>query len=62
MASSFVFGDTFREGVMNLLEKGSMPGDLQDELESLLKQEQPFVLPFSTARKLHRYLKDNGMA
>ncbi|XP_048838184.1 transmembrane protein 199 isoform X2 [Brienomyrus brachyistius] len=61
MASSFVFGDTFREGVMNLMERDStMPGDLQDELESLLKQEQPSVLPFSTARKLHRYLKENG--
>ncbi|XP_029373813.1 transmembrane protein 199 [Echeneis naucrates] len=62
MASSFVVGDQFRNKVSGLLEKtdSSLPKALRQELEEILNKTQPAVLNFSTARKLQKYLQDEG--
>ncbi|KAM6959535.1 transmembrane protein 199 [Aplochiton taeniatus] len=62
MASSFVVGDKFREKIKDILESrdAPVPAVLREELQLILKKEQPLVLPFRTARKLKNYLQDNG--
>nr|XP_020442590.1 transmembrane protein 199 [Monopterus albus] len=62
MASSFVVGDKFRSKVTELLEKtvSSLPRRLREELEKILENPEPTTLPFSTARKLKKYLQEEG--
>lgn len=60
MASAFVVGNKFRNKVTELLEKPSVPQDLRDELEECLEKESTTKLSFKTARKLKKYLQDNG--
>ncbi|XP_072314969.1 transmembrane protein 199 [Eucyclogobius newberryi] len=60
MASAFVVGDKFRNKVSTLLENPSVPQDLREELEEILENESTTKLSFKTARKLKRFLQDNG--
>ncbi|XP_050921484.1 transmembrane protein 199 [Lates calcarifer] len=62
MASSFVVGDQFRNKVTELLGKtdSSLPERLTQELEEILEKPEPATLSFSTARKLKKYLQDEG--
>ncbi|CAJ1066048.1 hypothetical protein GBF38_012692 [Xyrichtys novacula] len=62
MASAFVVGNKFRNKVTELLENtdSSLPQRLREELEDILEREEPKTLPFSTARKLKKYLQENG--
>ncbi|XP_022070833.1 transmembrane protein 199 [Acanthochromis polyacanthus] len=61
MASAFVVGDKFRNKVTELLENtdSSLPKTLREELQELLDKRE-LKLPFSTARKLKKYLQDEG--
>lgn len=59
MASAFVVGNKGRDKVTELLENASVPEDLREELEEILKNKTA-KLSFKTARKLKKYLKDNG--
>uniref|UniRef100_A0A3Q2V6Y8 Transmembrane protein 199 n=1 Tax=Haplochromis burtoni TaxID=8153 RepID=A0A3Q2V6Y8_HAPBU len=62
MASAFVVGDKFRNKVTHLLGKSesALPRALGEELEEVLEKPEPTILPFSTARKIKKYLQDNG--
>ncbi|XP_022623343.1 transmembrane protein 199 [Seriola dumerili] len=62
MASSFVVGDQFRRKVTELLKKtdSSLPQRLREELEETVQKPEPATLSFSTARKLQKYLQDEG--
>lgn len=60
MASSFIVGDHFRTKVSELLEKTSAPEDLRTLLSAVLENTQPTRLPFSTVRKLKKFLQDEG--
>lgn len=62
MALAFVVGDKFRNKVTQLLEKtdSSLPQRLREELEEILGKTETTTLPFSTARKLKKYLQDQG--
>lgn len=62
MASAFVVGDKFRGKVKGLLENAdsSLPERLKEELEETLGKADPTTLSFSTARKLKKYLQENG--
>lgn len=62
MALAFVIGDKFRNKVTQLLEKpdSSLPQRLREELQDTLEKSKPATLPFSTARKLKKYLQDQG--
>ncbi|XP_026219638.1 transmembrane protein 199 [Anabas testudineus] len=62
MALAFVIGDEFRNKVTQLLEKpdSSLPQRLREELQDTLEKSKPATLPFSTARKLKKYLQDQG--
>lgn len=62
MALAFVVGDKFRNKVTQLLEEteSSLPQRLKEELEEILGKTQPTTLPFITARKLKKYLQDQG--
>ena len=55
-------GDKFRERVAELLEKdlSSVPQGLREELEQVLDRQEPTTLSFGVARKLKKYLLDNG--
>uniref|UniRef100_A0A3P8RY74 Transmembrane protein 199 n=1 Tax=Amphiprion percula TaxID=161767 RepID=A0A3P8RY74_AMPPE len=61
MASAFVVGDIFRNKVTELLENtdSSLPQTLREELQELLDKRE-IKLSFSTARKLKKYLQDEG--
>lgn len=59
MASAFVVGNKGRNKVTELLENALVPEDLREELEEILKNKTT-KLPFKTARKLKKYLEDNG--
>lgn len=61
MASAFVVGDKFRNKVKELLENtdSSLPQTLREELQELLDKRET-KLSFSTARKLKKYLQDEG--
>ncbi|XP_029923463.1 transmembrane protein 199 [Myripristis murdjan] len=62
MASSFVVGDKFRTLVAELLEKSdsSVPQELRQDLQLLLEKSEPSTLSFRLARKLKKYLQDEG--
>lgn len=60
MASAFVVGNKFRNKATQLLENASVPEDLREELEEILEDESTTKLSFKTARKLKKYLLDNG--
>lgn len=62
MATAFVVGNKFRNKVAELLEKtdSSLPQRLREELEESLEKTDPTVLSFSAARKLKKYLQDEG--
>ncbi|KAM9853749.1 transmembrane protein 199 [Aulostomus maculatus] len=62
MASAFVVGEKFRRRVTELLEKTkfSLPVELKAELCAVIEKPEPATLPFSTARKLKKYLQDEG--
>ncbi|XP_059186559.1 transmembrane protein 199 [Centropristis striata] len=62
MASSFVVGDKFRNKVTELLEKSdsSLPQTLREELEETVGGAEATILSFSTARRLQKYLQDQG--
>lgn len=62
MASSFVIGDQFRTRVTELLGKtdSSVPQSLREELEEIIKKPRPSTLPFTTARKLKKYLQEQS--
>lgn len=62
MASAFVVGDKFRNKVTHLLgnSESALPRALRKELDEVLEKPKPTVLPFSTARKIKKYLQDNG--
>ncbi|XP_008306948.1 transmembrane protein 199 [Cynoglossus semilaevis] len=62
MASSFVIGDQFRTRVTELLGKtdSSVPQSLREELEEIIKKPRPSTLPFTTARKLKKYLQEQN--
>ncbi|ROK28212.1 Transmembrane protein 199 [Anabarilius grahami] len=58
MASSFKIGERFREKVRDLLESESaLSEELKEELNALKDQS---IIPFKTARKLHKLLEENG--
>lgn len=59
MASAFVVGDKGTNKVTELLENASVPEDLREELEEILENKTT-RLSFKTARKLKKYLEDNG--
>lgn len=62
MATAFVVGVRFRNKVTPLLEKtdSSLPQRLREELKETLEKPEPTKLSFSTARKLKKYLQDEG--
>ncbi|XP_019950421.1 transmembrane protein 199 [Paralichthys olivaceus] len=62
MASSFVVGDQFRDKVTELLENtdSALPHPLREELQEILGKTEAATLSFSTARKLKRFLQDQG--
>ncbi|XP_061923908.1 transmembrane protein 199 [Entelurus aequoreus] len=62
MASAFVVGDHFKMGVTELLEKtdSSLPEGLRQKLNVIVEKTGQTTLPFSTARQLNKYLKDQG--
>ncbi|XP_056139736.1 transmembrane protein 199 [Lampris incognitus] len=62
MATSFVIGDKFRGRVTDLLRQSgsSVPRELREELEAILKKQDPATLSFGTTRKLKKYLQDKG--
>lgn len=62
MASSFVVGDKFREKITDILDntESPVPAELREELQLILGKAQPPILSFRTARKLKKYLQDNG--
>uniref|UniRef100_A0A8C6U7S7 Transmembrane protein 199 n=1 Tax=Neogobius melanostomus TaxID=47308 RepID=A0A8C6U7S7_9GOBI len=60
MALAFVVGNKFRHKVTTILENASVPQDLREELEEILENESTTKLSFKTARKLKKYLQDNG--
>lgn len=62
MASAFVVGDKFRNKVTHLLanSESALPRALREELEEVLEKPEPTILPFSTARKIKKYLQDKG--
>lgn len=62
MASCFVVGDKFRERVKELLENNlsSVPQGLREDLGKVLDRPEPTTLSFVVARKLKKYLQDNG--
>nr|XP_057936446.1 transmembrane protein 199 [Doryrhamphus excisus] len=62
MASAFVVGDQFKIRVTELLEKpdSSLPEALRQKLSIMLEKTGQTTLPFSIARQLKTYLKDQG--
>ncbi|XP_026168980.1 transmembrane protein 199 [Mastacembelus armatus] len=62
MASAFIIGNKFRQKVMDLLgtTESSLPQTLREELEEIIGKPEPTTLPFSTARKLKKYMQDEG--
>uniref|UniRef100_A0A3B4T2B3 Transmembrane protein 199 n=1 Tax=Seriola dumerili TaxID=41447 RepID=A0A3B4T2B3_SERDU len=52
----------FRRKVTELLKKtdSSLPQRLREELEETVQKPEPATLSFSTARKLQKYLQDEG--
>lgn len=58
MASSFKIGERFREKARDLLEgESSVSEELREELKALTDLS---IIPFNTARKLHKLLQENG--
>lgn len=62
MATAFVVGDKFRNKVTALLgtADSSLPQRLREELQDILEKPEPTVLSFGVARKLKKYLQDEG--
>lgn len=62
MASAFVVGEHFKNRVTELLDKtdSSLPEGLRAQLGSILENPELSTLSFSTARKLKKYLQDEG--
>uniref|UniRef100_A0A3Q3VYL3 Uncharacterized protein n=1 Tax=Mola mola TaxID=94237 RepID=A0A3Q3VYL3_MOLML len=62
MATAFVVGDKFRNKVTALLgtTDSSLPQRLREELQDILEKPEPTVLSFGAARKLKKYLQDEG--
>lgn len=59
MASAFVVGDEGRNKITELLQNASVPEDLREELEEILENKTTKLF-FKTARKLKKYLEENG--
>ncbi|XP_043076947.1 transmembrane protein 199 [Puntigrus tetrazona] len=58
MATSFKIGERFREKARDLLEaESAVSEELREELKALTDQS---IIPFTTVRKLHKLLRENG--
>ncbi|KAM3615805.1 uncharacterized protein V6R79_008121 [Siganus canaliculatus] len=62
MATTFVVGAKFREKVRELLARTdlTLPERLREELEQSRDKTEPTTLSFSTARRLKKYLQEQG--